>query len=121
MAKSPPSLMDSLDSMDAAELMALIAAAQERKDKKLEIARVELAREIREKVAALGLTVEQVLLSTPSEGKSPKKRATSGKVRVKYRGPNGEEWTGRGRLPKWVAAQEATGRKRDEFLVSDQA
>jgi hypothetical protein len=34
---------------------------------------------------------------------------------AKYRGPNGEEWTGRGRTPGWLAAFEAEGRSRDEF------
>ena len=35
----------------------------------------------------------------------------SGKVAAKYRGPNGETWTGRGRQPKWV------GDNREEYLV----
>jgi DNA-binding protein H-NS len=29
--------------------------------------------------------------------------------------PNGEEWSGRGRMPKWLAALEAEGRGREEF------
>ena len=29
---------------------------------------------------------------------------------AKYRGPNGEEWSGRGRTPKWLAVLEAEGR-----------
>jgi DNA-binding protein H-NS len=28
---------------------------------------------------------------------------------AKYRGPNGEEWSGRGRTPKWLAVLEAEG------------
>jgi DNA-binding protein H-NS len=36
---------------------------------------------------------------------------------VKYRGPQGEEWTGRGHSPKWLQALEAQGRNREEFEV----
>ena len=36
---------------------------------------------------------------------------------AKYRGPNGEEWSGRGRTPNWLAALEAEGRRREEFLI----
>lgn len=39
------------------------------------------------------------------------------KVAPKYRGPNGETWTGRGLPPRWLAALEAAGRKRESFLI----
>ena len=39
-------------------------------------------------------------------------------VAAKYRGPNGETWSGRGRAPNWLATLEAQGRKRAEFLIS---
>ena len=39
-------------------------------------------------------------------------------VAAKYRGPNGETWSGRGRAPNWLATFEAQGRKRVEFLIS---
>jgi DNA-binding protein H-NS len=36
----------------------------------------------------------------------------------KYRNAaTGETWSGRGKAPKWLAALEAAGRKREEFLV----
>ena len=43
-----------------------------------------------------------------------KKRGT---VAVKYRGPNGETWTGRGLTPKWLVAAEKSGKKRADFAV----
>lgn len=46
------------------------------------------------------------------------KRLKGGRGRakaVKYRGPNGEEWAGVGRVPSWLATLEADGRSRDEF------
>jgi DNA-binding protein H-NS len=42
---------------------------------------------------------------------------TGAKRAAKYRGPNGEEWSGRGRTPRWLAALEAEGREREEFLI----
>jgi DNA-binding protein H-NS len=40
-----------------------------------------------------------------------------GKVAPKYRGPKGELWTGRGYTPRWLAALEADGKKRDSYLI----
>ncbi len=37
---------------------------------------------------------------------------------AKYRGPNGETWAGRGLTPRWLAALEKKGRKRDQYLVA---
>ncbi len=39
-------------------------------------------------------------------------------VAVKFRGPNGETWSGRGKAPNWLTSLESQGRHRDEFLVS---
>ena len=39
-------------------------------------------------------------------------------VAVKYRGPNGESWSGRGKAPNWLTSLEAQGRQRVDFLVS---
>jgi DNA-binding protein H-NS len=42
-----------------------------------------------------------------------------GKVAPKYRNPanSRETWAGRGKQPKWLAAETAKGRKLDEFLI----
>lgn len=49
--------------------------------------------------------------STTTTSKKPK-----GALPAKYRGPNGEEWSGRGRNPKWLQAAIDAG-KKDEFLI----
>jgi DNA-binding protein H-NS len=36
---------------------------------------------------------------------------------VKYRGPAGETWTGRGKQPRWLKALVDLGRKPEEFLL----
>lgn len=38
-------------------------------------------------------------------------------VPVKFRGPNGETWTGRGKQPTWLRTLVEGGRKADEFKV----
>jgi len=42
-----------------------------------------------------------------------------GHVAVKYRDPKspGNTWTGRGRMPRWLAEAIRVGRKREDFLV----
>ena len=41
------------------------------------------------------------------------------KVAPKYRDPSsGQTWTGRGRMPKWMEAQIAAGKDREEFLIA---
>lgn len=38
-------------------------------------------------------------------------------VPPKFRGPNGEEWSGRGVAPNWMKGLEAQGFARDTFLI----
>ena len=40
---------------------------------------------------------------------------------VKYRGPMGETWSGRGRAPGWIAAIERAGGSRSNYLVKGDA
>lgn len=46
-------------------------------------------------------------------------RKSVGAVAVKYRGPNGETWTGRGREPRWLSALIEAGRSKEEFLIAN--
>ncbi|MEY4609090.1 MAG: hypothetical protein RL625_1307 [Gemmatimonadota bacterium] len=43
--------------------------------------------------------------------------AKGAKVPAKYRSPNGESWSGRGKQPRWLAALVAEGRSPAEFLL----
>jgi DNA-binding protein H-NS len=40
---------------------------------------------------------------------------------IKYRGPNGETWSGRGRRPAWLGSLIEDGRSADEFLIAKEA
>lgn len=43
-------------------------------------------------------------------------------VAPKYRhSDTGETWTGRGRAPRWLAAAEASGASREQFLIEQSA
>jgi len=46
-----------------------------------------------------------------------RKRGEGGQLPPKYRGPNGETWSGRGHEPKWITA---SGRKKEEFRIREQ-
>jgi DNA-binding protein H-NS len=114
-----------LNHMTVQELTALRDAAEAKRREKLEDAKNEVLAETREKLAQLGLTLEAVLptLSTTGQsGRGRKKRSDAGQpLPVKYRGPSGETWSGRGRKPKWLQALEAEGKKREEFRATEGA
>jgi DNA-binding protein H-NS len=59
---------------------------------------------------AHGLTLMELF------GEGPKRK---GSIRVKYRDPQNRAntWTGRGRMPRWLAEAIKAGRAREEFLV----
>ena len=118
-----------LDGLTVPQLTALIAAAEAKRREKLEDAKAALRAEMERRAAELGISAGD-LFSTPGQ-QAPAEQAAAkngrrarkprddigAKRAAKYRGPNGEEWSGRGRTPKWVAALEAEGRGREEFLI----
>ncbi len=89
--------------------------------------------EIKAKMAAYGITLADLGgKARAAKGRKPKaakpaKAAKGAKakpakprkpVAAKYRNAaTGETWSGRGKAPKWLAAELAKGRKREEFLV----
>ena len=90
--------------------------------------------EIRAKMLVFGITEKdlQVVKRGPRAGKgksksevSTKKRSmadskkSAGKpVAPKYRGPNGETWSGRGLSPKWLSSLVEQGAKREDFAIA---
>ena len=83
--------------------------------------------ELREQMAAYGITAEK-LSRPPAKANRPKappaKSASASKGKkvsvpspAKYRGPQGQEWTGRGTAPKWLNALLVDGKTRDDFLI----
>ena len=109
----------SLDSMTVQELTALIGSAEGRRREKLDEAKAALWAEMEEKAAAIGLTLDA--MRSASSGRASAERKTrkdaGTPVAAKFRGPNGEEWSGRGRPPTWLTVLEADGRNREQFRL----
>ncbi len=88
-------------------------------------------KEIQAKMQAFGITVKDIQTRKPGKPgrvakvKAPKAPKASRKagvpVAAKYRGPNGETWSGRGLTPKWLAALVAQGQSKESFAVSPAA
>ena len=54
-----------------------------------------------------------------ASGKGPKPVKKAGvAVAAKYRGPNGESWSGRGLTPRWLTSLLAQGRSKEEFAIT---
>ena len=96
-----------------------LLAQREALDKQIEeLRQVELRSAIdqaRQLIAEWRLTAEDCGFKSVAVS-GPKKAMSA--VAAKYRGPNGETWSGRGRAPNWLETLEAQGRKRAEFLIS---
>ena len=84
--------------------------------------------DIRAKMLAFGITAKDLqTVRRGSKGKkeaSPKKRIGMGAaknvtkpVAAKFRGPNGETWSGRGLTPRWLAELLDQGRQKDDFAI----
>ena len=58
--------------------------------------------------------------AAPAKARKSTKGYKLGKVAPKYRNPgNAEEtWAGRGKPPRWLAAELSQGRSLDEFLIA---
>lgn len=87
--------------------------------------------EIQAKMQAFGITIKDLQstkaakggrgkakTSPPKAAKVPKTRKPSAPVAAKYRGPNGETWSGRGLMPKWLSALVAQGQSKESFSVA---
>lgn len=91
--------------------------------------------EILAKMNAFGITLKNL---QPSRGRGAKAKAKAGAagkaggakratksakpaaaVAAKYRGPNGETWSGRGLTPRWLAALVTQGRGKEEFAIKN--
>lgn len=107
-----------LDQMSVQELTALIEEATAKRQEKQAEAKAAMLARWKAEAAEAGLSIEAVFPVSPAPQRRQARKDAGGALPVKYRGPNGEEWSGRGRTPKWLQILEAEGRKREEFLVS---
>lgn len=84
--------------------------------------------DIREKMQAFGITVKDLQAGKSSKKTAARlpgkksaaagfKKAAGVPVAAKYRGPEGQSWSGRGLTPRWMTALIAQGRTKDEFTI----
>lgn len=86
--------------------------------------------EIVAKMQAFGISLKDLQSAASNRGAAAKARAgarlpqkkvkktgAAGTVAAKFRGPNGETWSGRGLTPKWMAALIAEGKTKEEFAI----
>lgn len=91
--------------------------------------------DIRAKMQAFGITLKDLQPGKPrgktkvaKAGKAAngakrvakvgkKKASSTASVAPKFRGPNGETWSGRGLMPRWLSALVAQGRNKAEFAI----
>jgi len=69
----------------------------------------EVIKDIKNKMAEYGISIADL--------ESSKKTYTKAASVVKYRGPNGEEWSGRGRSPAWIKEALEQGKSKEDFAV----
>jgi DNA-binding protein H-NS len=55
---------------------------------------------------------------TRKKSATAKVKKVSTPAPIKYRGPNGETWTGRGLAPKWLSALIAQGHKKEDYFIA---
>ena len=94
----------------------LMAQAEELRQRETEQA----IEDIKAKMKAFGLTPQDLGFGAGGSGRrSPaaKRRSAAAKT-AKYRGPNGETWSGgRGRKPRWVTEALASGKTLEDLEV----
>ena len=99
-----------LDKMSYAELGDMEAQIARLKIEKQNAERLALRQKLTDMVNEHGFTIHELF----------GRRGGRGTVAIKYRDPkNGENtWTGRGRMPRWMAAATKGGRaKKEDFLI----
>jgi DNA-binding protein H-NS len=121
--EAAPNILASLSEMTVPQLTEVIQRAESVRSEKLESEKSAFLARIRSEAAGFGMSLEE-MIRPPASGR--RGRAVDGAKRAsppaKYKHPEGgDTWSGRGRIPRWLAAMEADGHKRDEYLIDKPA
>jgi DNA-binding protein H-NS len=115
-----------MDTLSLQELSIVRDLAEEKRKEKREGAKAAIIEETERKLIELGFTLNDVftpqqripprrgLLSKQDHKQAHKRNPSSP---IKYRGPSGETWTGKGPFPKWLKQLEDEGHNREEFAA----
>jgi DNA-binding protein H-NS len=102
-----------LDTLPAGNLRQIRDIAEEKRQGKLEDTKQLVIDKMRSELEQAGIDPDAINVSF---GRRRRSKTT---LRVKYRSPDGEEWSGRGVRPTWLAALETRGHNREEFRVEE--
>ena len=120
-----PAFIKALENLNIGELRRVITFAEarirQREASEKAATRDELQKLAQERGFSMADLFGDLAPHAPAKrGRKPggRDKSEQAPVEAKYRGPNGETWSGRGRLPRWLHAAEAEGKSRDSFLIS---
>ena len=117
----------------AKELIAIQAQIDSLQKKAADIKAREFASTVQEilaKMAAFGITTKDLQAKPKGKAgakstakaakavKSAKSKKAGTPVAAKYRGANGETWSGRGLMPKWLKTAVDAGQSKESFLIA---
>ncbi len=112
-----------ISSLNYTELDELSTLIQRERAGKLDEARRTLMAELEEKAASIGLTPDQLFGQSRNAPEKPKRgkktEQQSAPAAVRFRSPDGQTWSGRGRKPIWLTQAEAGGQSAEEFRVHE--
>jgi DNA-binding protein H-NS len=79
----------------------------------------DLRAQVTETAQTLGISIQELfgLPSLPRERITRETKHAKGKLPPKYRGPHGEEWSGKGPSPRWMKPYLAKGKTKQDFLI----
>lgn len=87
--------------------------------------------EILAKMQAFGITTKDLVpgkrrgakgktkVAVPGKKTAGASKKTANPVAAKFRGPQGETWSGRGLMPRWLSALVAEGQPKENFAIKD--
>lgn len=106
-----------MNAINVAELEAQAAAIAEQIATAKAQAKADALTRIKAEADSAGLTIQDIILSFPKVAKVGTCKGMP--APVKYRNnATGETWSGRGMMPKWLAAATKAGAKLDDFAVA---
>jgi DNA-binding protein H-NS len=98
--------------LSAHQLLTVRDLVEKYRKRKVEEAKQKVLAEMKGKLTELGLSLSDIT----SPRRTTQKKTPS--LRVKYRSPNGDTWSGTGLVPNWLKQLEAEGHSREEYAVT---
>ena len=100
-----------LSKLSRADLINLQSDIAKELDNRAESEKMETRKRLEQMAADAGFSVEELFNVSSTRKRAPAK--------VKYRDPKNaaNAWSGRGRMPRWLAAEVNKGKKKEDFAV----